>query len=122
MEGGGNTVPGAGVEPARLAALVFETSASTDSAIRATFAHASLKNRARAPIDSPKTGTAKVEKTCDTAKSNHAGLSENTVSLQNMMSGQKKDYNFTAKWERRREELLKYGRESALQNSQGGKS
>ena len=28
-------VPGAGVEPARLAALVFETSASTDSAIRA---------------------------------------------------------------------------------------
>ena len=87
---GGNTVPGAGVEPARLAALVFETSASTDSAIRATFAHASLKNRARAPIDSPKTGTAKVEKTCDTAKSNHAGLSENTVSLQNMMSGQKK--------------------------------
>ena len=29
-------VPGAGIEPACLAALVFETSASTDSAIRAT--------------------------------------------------------------------------------------
>jgi hypothetical protein len=28
-------VPGAGVEPAQLALLVFETSASTDSAIRA---------------------------------------------------------------------------------------
>ena len=28
-------VPGAGVEPARIAPLVFETSASTDSAIRA---------------------------------------------------------------------------------------
>ena len=28
-------VPGAGVEPARVAPLVFETSASTDSAIRA---------------------------------------------------------------------------------------
>ena len=30
-----NSVPGAGVEPARIAPLVFETSASTDSAIRA---------------------------------------------------------------------------------------
>ncbi len=29
-------VPGAGVEPARIAPLVFETSASTDSAIRAS--------------------------------------------------------------------------------------
>ena len=29
-------VPGAGVEPARVAPLVFETSASTDSAIRAS--------------------------------------------------------------------------------------
>ncbi len=29
------SVPGAGVEPARIAPLVFETSASTDSAIRA---------------------------------------------------------------------------------------
>ncbi len=28
-------VPGAGIEPARIAPLVFETSASTDSAIRA---------------------------------------------------------------------------------------
>jgi hypothetical protein len=30
-------VPGAGVEPAQLALLVFETSASTDSAIRASW-------------------------------------------------------------------------------------
>ena len=29
------SVPGAGIEPARIAPLVFETSASTDSAIRA---------------------------------------------------------------------------------------
>ncbi len=29
-------VPGAGIEPARIAPLVFETSASTDSAIRAS--------------------------------------------------------------------------------------
>ncbi len=28
-------VPGAGIEPARISPLVFETSASTDSAIRA---------------------------------------------------------------------------------------
>ena len=34
----GFCVPGAGIEPARIAPLVFETSASTDSAIRA-FAH-----------------------------------------------------------------------------------
>ena len=34
----GFLVPGAGIEPARIAPLVFETSASTDSAIRA-FAH-----------------------------------------------------------------------------------
>ena len=33
-----NSVPRAGVEPARVAPLVFETSASTDSAIWATFA------------------------------------------------------------------------------------
>ena len=32
------SVPRAGVEPARVAPLVFETSASTDSAIWATFA------------------------------------------------------------------------------------
>ena len=31
----GFPVPGAGIEPARIAPLVFETSASTDSAIRA---------------------------------------------------------------------------------------
>ena len=31
----GFCVPGAGIEPARIAPLVFETSASTDSAIRA---------------------------------------------------------------------------------------
>ena len=31
----GFVVPGAGIEPARIAPLVFETSASTDSAIRA---------------------------------------------------------------------------------------
>ena len=31
----GFSVPGAGIEPARIAPLVFETSASTDSAIRA---------------------------------------------------------------------------------------
>ena len=31
----GFRVPGAGIEPARIAPLVFETSASTDSAIRA---------------------------------------------------------------------------------------
>ena len=31
----GFIVPGAGIEPARIAPLVFETSASTDSAIRA---------------------------------------------------------------------------------------
>ena len=31
----GFLVPGAGIEPARIAPLVFETSASTDSAIRA---------------------------------------------------------------------------------------
>ncbi len=30
-------VPGAGIEPARIASLVFETSASTNSAIRALF-------------------------------------------------------------------------------------
>ena len=30
-----HNVPGAGIEPARIAPLVFETSASTDSAIRA---------------------------------------------------------------------------------------
>ena len=34
----GLLVPGAGIEPARIAPLVFETSASTDSAIRA-FCH-----------------------------------------------------------------------------------
>ena len=32
------SVPGAGVEPARVAPSVFETDASTDSAIRASFA------------------------------------------------------------------------------------
>ena len=32
---GHSCVPGAGIEPARIAPLVFETSASTDSAIRA---------------------------------------------------------------------------------------
>ena len=31
----GFRVPGAGIEPARISPLVFETSASTDSAIRA---------------------------------------------------------------------------------------
>ena len=31
-----NSVPGAGVEPARIAPSVFETDASTDSAIRAS--------------------------------------------------------------------------------------
>ena len=36
------SVPRAGVEPARVAPLVFETSASTDSAIWATFAAAKL--------------------------------------------------------------------------------
>ena len=42
-------VPGAGIEPARIAPLVFETSASTDSAIRAgDFRQASLsENRYR---------------------------------------------------------------------------
>ena len=36
-------VPGAGVEPARIAPLVFETSASTDSAIRANVKRAKLR-------------------------------------------------------------------------------
>ncbi len=36
------SVPGAGVEPARIAPLVFETSASTDSAIRACIVGAKL--------------------------------------------------------------------------------
>ncbi len=47
-------VPGAGVEPARLAALVFETSASTDSAIRANVLRGFgdlLPREAYAPID-----------------------------------------------------------------------
>ena len=35
-------VPGAGIEPARIAPLVFETSASTDSAIRAGVLFCSL--------------------------------------------------------------------------------
>ena len=35
-------VPGAGIEPARIAPLVFETSASTDSAIRAGVPFCSL--------------------------------------------------------------------------------
>ena len=35
-------VPGAGIEPARIAPLVFETSASTDSAIRAGVLFGSL--------------------------------------------------------------------------------
>ena len=37
-------VPGAGIEPARIAPLVFETSASTDSAIRAGVLFCSLKS------------------------------------------------------------------------------
>src|SRR5699024_11004425 len=37
-------VPGAGVEPARIAPLVFETSASTDSAIRASSRRANITN------------------------------------------------------------------------------
>ena len=36
-------VPGAGVEPARIAPLVFETSASTDSAIRANVKRAKMR-------------------------------------------------------------------------------
>ena len=36
-------VPGAGIEPARIAPLVFETSASTDSAIRAGVLFCSLR-------------------------------------------------------------------------------
>ena len=38
-------VPGAGIEPARIAPLVFETSASTDSAIRAGVLFCSLSVR-----------------------------------------------------------------------------
>ena len=38
----GFVVPGAGIEPARIAPLVFETSASTDSAIRAGVLFCSL--------------------------------------------------------------------------------
>ena len=38
-------VPGAGIEPARIAPLVLETSASTDSAIRAGVLFCSLKIR-----------------------------------------------------------------------------
>ena len=38
----GFRVPGAGIEPARIAPLVFETSASTDSAIRAGVLFCSL--------------------------------------------------------------------------------
>ena len=38
----GFIVPGAGIEPARIAPLVFETSASTDSAIRAGVLFCSL--------------------------------------------------------------------------------
>ena len=38
----GFSVPGAGIEPARIAPLVFETSASTDSAIRAGVLFCSL--------------------------------------------------------------------------------
>ncbi len=38
----GFLVPGAGIEPARIAPLVFETSASTDSAIRAGVLFGSL--------------------------------------------------------------------------------
>ena len=41
-------VPGAGIEPARIAPLVFETSASTDSAIRAG-------------VLCPKTGTRRID-------------------------------------------------------------
>ena len=37
-----HNVPGAGIEPARIAPLVFETSASTDSAIRAGVLFGSL--------------------------------------------------------------------------------
>ena len=40
----GFLVPGAGIEPARIAPLVFETSASTDSAIRAGVLFCSLKS------------------------------------------------------------------------------
>ena len=40
----GFVVPGAGIEPARIAPLVFETSASTDSAIRAGVLFCSLKS------------------------------------------------------------------------------
>ena len=38
----GFPVPGAGIEPARIAPLVFETSASTDSAIRAGVLYCSV--------------------------------------------------------------------------------
>lgn len=68
-------VPGAGIEPACLAALVFETSASTDSAIRAIvcalseFVRVHHNFRNCASIDSFRERTAKVEKTYDTAKS-----------------------------------------------------
>ena len=44
----GFLVPGAGIEPARIAPLVFETSASTDSAIRAG-------------VLCPKTGTRRID-------------------------------------------------------------
>ena len=40
---GSSLVPGAGVEPARIAPLVFETSASTDSAIRANAKRAKMR-------------------------------------------------------------------------------
>ena len=69
------SVPGAGIEPACLAALVFETSASTDSAIRAIvcalseFVRVHHNFRNCASIDSFRERTAKVEKTYDTAKS-----------------------------------------------------
>ena len=48
MSVGHLSVPGAGIEPARIAPLVFETSASTDSAIRAG-------------VLCPKTGTRRID-------------------------------------------------------------
>ena len=65
-------VPGAGIEPARIAPLVFETSASTDSAIRAgciweggpSVGCCSIKGRSRfvmlKVVDLPGFGVAKI--------------------------------------------------------------
>ena len=65
-------VPGAGIEPARIAPLVFETSASTDSAIRAGVLFWSLspgQEEALVPEgDAFKVGNAKVSEISENAK------------------------------------------------------